>query len=215
MLSLLLLSACARHHPYPEFVWGPLPPPPTEDCRHFEGSYRNSGEMVTMALPETRPLLTQTLFGRSTLGRDTRVSFALMTNETLNVTVWEGLKTVFTRALTSPGNFNCEEGRLVIRDRRLVNAPAVTIWQSVTITLSGTDDYLIAQVEALELGAVFIVPAGGQRSTNWYRFRRIDSNGIGQEHSEPRSNPVQVPSEDFVNCLASGERQWTYRSRCD
>jgi len=33
------------------------------------------------------------------------------------------------------------------------------------------------------------------------------------ERVEPR--PIQKPSDDFVNCVASGERQWTYRSKCD
>jgi len=43
----------------------------------------------------------------------------------------------------------------------------------------------------------------------------LGSNRVGQERVEPRRNPIQMPSDDFVNCVASGERQWTYRSKCD
>lgn len=43
----------------------------------------------------------------------------------------------------------------------------------------------------------------------------IRSNRVGHAHGEPQSNPIHTPSDDFVNCVASGKRQWTYRSKCD
>lgn len=167
--TVLLLSACAVHRPYPEAAWGPLPPPPAEDCRHFEGSYRNSGEMVGH---EAQPSLALELFGRSDLVRADRVSFSLPTNHTLNVTVWEAMKPVFAKTVTSPGDFICKRGRLVIRDRRVFAESAVSGWESVTITLSSADDYLVAQVEDFGAGLVFLAFPVGGKTTSWYRFRR-------------------------------------------
>jgi hypothetical protein len=43
----------------------------------------------------------------------------------------------------------------------------------------------------------------------------IGSDRVGQEHVERRRNPIETPGDDFVNCVANGERQWTYRSKCD
>lgn len=39
-----------------------------------------------------------------------------------------------------------------------------------------------------------------------------------QEAVEPRRGPVDIPSDAsdaFINCVANGERQWAYRSKCD
>jgi hypothetical protein len=166
--TLLSVSACAVQQPYPEAAWGPLPLPPAKDCRHFEGGYRNRGEMVGH---EAQPSLALELFGRPVLVRATRVNFSLPTNDTLNVTVWEGMKPVFAQTLTSPGDFICKGGRLVVRDRRFVAESAVSGWQSVTITLSSTDDYLVGQVEESAAGLVFLLPVGG-KTTSWYRFQR-------------------------------------------
>jgi hypothetical protein len=47
----------------------------------------------------------------------------------------------------------------------------VSGWQSVTITLSSTDDYLVGQVEESAAGLVFLLPVGG-KTTSWYRFQR-------------------------------------------
>lgn len=105
--TLLSVSACAVQQPYPEAAWGPLPLPRAEDCRHFEGGYRNRGEMVGH---EAQPSLALELFGRPVLVRATRVNFSLPTNDTLNVTVWEGMKPVFAQTLTSPGDFICKGG---------------------------------------------------------------------------------------------------------
>lgn len=167
--TLLLLSACAVHRPYPEAAWGPLPPPPSADCRYLEGSYRNRGEVVGH---EAQPSLALELFGRLELVRADRVSLSFPTSETVNVTVWEATRPVFARTLTSPGDFVCKGGRMVVRARRFLAESAVSGWQSVTITLSGADDYLVGQVEEVGVGLVFLVlPVGGE-TTSWYRFRR-------------------------------------------
>lgn len=59
---------------------------------------------------EAQPSLALELFGRPVLVRATRVNFSLPTNDTLNVTVWEGMKPVFAQTLTSPGDFICKGG---------------------------------------------------------------------------------------------------------
>jgi hypothetical protein len=112
------------------------------------------------------------LFGKAALVRATRISFSLPTSDTLNVTVWEGTRRVFARTLTSPGRFSCKAGRVVIRDRRFVAESAVAGWQSVTITLSSTDDYLVEKVEEFGVGLVFLVLPVGGKTTSWYRFQR-------------------------------------------
>ncbi|MEW5891445.1 MAG: hypothetical protein AB1768_20985 [Pseudomonadota bacterium] len=112
------------------------------------------------------------LFGRLELVRADRVSLSFPTSETVNVTVWEATRPVFARTLTSPGDFVCKGGRMVVRARRFLAESAVSGWQSVTITLSGADDYLVGQVEEVGVGLVFLVlPVGGE-TTSWYRFRR-------------------------------------------
>jgi hypothetical protein len=168
-LPLFLLSACVANRPYPE-SWSPLPLPPTEDCRHFEGSYGDRGEMPGFA---GQPSLTQQLFGTSSgWKRATRVSFSLQRDDVLEVTVWEGMSLLFTRTLTSQaGQFTCEAGRLVVRDRRGVSGPGVAGLESVTITLSATDDYLVAQVKDFGVGLAMILPVAGT-TTSWYRFPR-------------------------------------------
>lgn len=168
--AFLLLSACALHQPYPVAAWGPPPPPPAEDCRHFEGSYREVGEM---AGEKYQPPLAWELFGDNPkLGRATRVSFSLPTDDVLNVTVWEGMNPLFARTLTRPRKFTCEAGRLVIRNKRLVGGTMVFGWESVEITLSATDDYLVAQVKKFTAALVFIFVPIAAKETFWYRFQR-------------------------------------------
>jgi len=164
-----MLSACAVHQPYPLAAWGPLPPPPSEDCARFAGSYRNEGQMPGY---EARPSLGVELFGKPELARATRIGFSLPTSNTLTVTVWEGTKRVSSRTLTSPGDFDCKAGRLVVRGRRFFAESAVAGWQSDTITLRSTDDYLVAQVEEFGVGLIFLVIPVGGKSTSWYRFPR-------------------------------------------
>lgn len=167
--TLLLLSACAVHQPYPKTAWGPLPPPPAEDCLHFEGSYHNRGEMVGH---EAQPSLALELFGKDELLRATRVNLSLPTNDTLEVAILEGRGLLFDQTLTSPADFICKEGRLVIRSRRFFAESAVSGWENVAITLIYNDDYLLAQVESFGVGAIFLVIPVGGKTTSWYRFRR-------------------------------------------
>ena len=168
--AFFLFSACAVHRPYPA-AWEPLPPPPTADCRHFDGKYRDRGEIP--GIPQAQPSLTQLLFGTSSgWKRATLVSFSLKENDTLEVTVWEGMNSLFTRTLTSQaGHFACEAGRLVIRDRRGVSGRGVAGFESVTVTLSTTGDNLVAQVTDVGVGLALILPVAGT-TTSWYRFPR-------------------------------------------
>ena len=55
---------------------------------------------------------------------------------------------------------------------RFVAESAVAGWQSVTITLSNTDDYLVEQAEEFAVGLIFLVIPVGGKATSWYRFRR-------------------------------------------
>jgi len=174
--AFLLLSACALHRPYPVAAWGPAPPPPAQDCRHFEGSYRDRGE----ALPgeKTQPSLASELFyedyspENAKVIRATRVSFSLPSDDVLDVTVWEGMNPILTRTLGRPRRFTCEAGRLVIRRRRLIGGNMVFGWESVSTTFSHSDDYLVAQVKKLEAGVFFIALPLAFRETSWYRFQR-------------------------------------------
>lgn len=121
---------------------------------------------------EAQPSLALELFGRLELVRADRVSLSFPTSETVNVTVWEATRPVFAKTLTSPGDFICDGGRMVVRARHFLAESAVSGWQSVTITLSSADDYLVGQVEEVGVGLVFLVlPVGGE-TTSWYRFRR-------------------------------------------
>ena len=173
---LSLLSACATHRPYPVAAWGPLPAPPAEDCRHFEGSYGDRGEPIPGA--KQQPSLSSELFfedyspDNEKLARATRVSFSLPTDDVLDVTVWEGATPLLVRSLKRPKNFECEAGRLVIRRSGLVTANMGFGWGSVAFTFHSTDDYLVGQRKDSEAGVVFLVVPMKGSGTTWYRFAR-------------------------------------------
>jgi hypothetical protein len=121
---------------------------------------------------EAQPSLALELFGKDELLRATRVNLSLPTNDTLEVAILEGRGLLFDQTLTSPADFICKEGRLVIRSRRFFAESAVSGWENVAITLIYNDDYLLAQVESFGVGAIFLVIPVGGKTTSWYRFRR-------------------------------------------
>jgi hypothetical protein len=43
----------------------------------------------------------------------------------------------------------------------------------------------------------------------------IGSHPAGRKHVERPRNSLEAPSDNFVNCVANGERMWRYQSKCD
>ena len=168
--AFLVLTGCTVHRDYPE-SWAPVTSPTTQDCSHFAGTYGDRGESPVST---NRPSLTLTLFGPSSgWRRATRVSFSLPRTELLEVTVWEGTSRLFSRVLSSwAGHFICKAGRLIVGNERLVSATGGAQIEKVTITFGTTDNYLVAQVKDIGMGATDVVPVAGP-VRSWLRFPRL------------------------------------------
>jgi len=170
-LLVPLLSGCVFHAPYPA-AWPTLPASGAEDCRHFEGSYADRGEIPDSSV---QPSLTRELFGyHSEWPGAKRVAFSLTGTEILEIAVWSGDVHLFTRTLTTQtGDFACEAGRLVIHSRRWFAADVVLGRENVRVELSLVGRHLVAQIRTFTAGViVIIVPVVGS-TTNWYRFPRL------------------------------------------
>ncbi len=165
--SFLLLSACSLHQPYP-VAWGSLPPPPTQDCYRFAGSYSDLGsdESLARQLFPSQP--------DSKFWAADRVSLSLPSSDVLEVTAWKGQDQLFSRMLTSEaGRFTCDAGRLIVRPgARWEDADVGVVRESLTLTLTATDDYLVVEDQVKSFGIIFFVPMLAEE-TGWYRFPRL------------------------------------------
>ena len=174
-LSLLLaicLAGCAvTEQEYPA-AWDPLPSSGASDCARVAGSYADRGE-TTGARAE--PSLTYGLFGHHSAWKEAqRVDLALPEEGVLEITAWADGKPLFTRTLTAKaGEFQCKDGKLVVRSKRWVAADVVAGREDVTIEFSLADSKLVAHVKESTYGAIFaVVPIAGTAS-HWYRFARL------------------------------------------
>jgi hypothetical protein len=173
-LTFTVLTGCTINHPYPK-SWAPIPAPTTEDCHHLEGDYNDRGDYFGLSDPANGPSLTYKLFGDdSHWGSATRVSLALPRSDALTVTVWHGSTQLFARTLSSEeGDFRCEAGHLIVRDHRWFGGTMVEGFEKLTITLSATDDYLVAEDKRFSTALAMIILPVIVTETNWYRFPRL------------------------------------------
>jgi hypothetical protein len=171
-MAICLTGCAVTEQQYPQ-AWEPLPVSKAQDCARFAGTYADRGE-ATGDLAE--PSLTYGLFGHHSAWKEARrVDFMFPTQEVLYVTAWDEAKPLFTRILTAKaGEFQCQDGRLVVRSRRWVAADVVAGREDVTIEFSQTPSGLVAYVKESTYGAIFaVVPIAGTAS-HWYRFARLD-----------------------------------------
>ena len=169
---LPVLAACAVTDEQYPLAWEPLLPPTARDCERFAGMYADRGEA-----PQSRvqPSLTYGLFGHHSAWQNAhRVDFAFPDADTLQVTVRDTDKPLFTRSLSArKGEFACRDGRLDVRSRRWVAGDVMAGREDVAIEFHDAPSQLVARVRERAYGTIFaVVPIAGT-ATHWYRFPRI------------------------------------------
>ena len=170
-LALLLLTGCAvAEYPYPA-AWDPLVPRPDSDCREFEGRYADRGERED---EPSKPSLTRQLFGEFADWEDARtVAFLQPKPGALEVTVSGGQGTLFSRTLEG-SDVACRGGRLIVRDKRFIAGYIMTGRQHIEVELHQQDGgRVVAQVEELAYGVMFVIFPVVGTARHWYRFERM------------------------------------------
>lgn len=168
--GVFLLGACAFSDPYPA-SWGPISPLPSEDCRQFEASYGVRGERAGESAPSYLTFLF--FLPQAESARATRVSFSLLGNDILEVTLWEDANRLLSRTLTTQaGEFACEKGLLVVRRARWVMEGQAAGREDITIEFAVAGDQLVAKVKESVVGLAVVIPVAATQ-TRWYRFPRL------------------------------------------
>jgi hypothetical protein len=169
---VIALQACAIGDPAYPSGWDPLVPSPAQDCGRFEGVYADRGE--TRNGLSTRSL-TRELFGyREEWRRATSVELRFASNEVLRVTVRAGSLSLSERDLhKATGDFDCNAGRLVLRDKRWVAEDLVAGHEDVTIELHMEGNHLVALAREFTFAIAFLVVPFVADATHWYRFQRL------------------------------------------
>ena len=118
--------------------------------------------------------MTKTLFGfNSEWKRATRVSFSFPRDDTLEITVWQQATPLFTRTFSGQaGDFTYEAGRLVVHNRFGQITDVGPAFVKVTLTLSATNEHLVANVQESGATILVIVPLVFTE-TRWERFPRL------------------------------------------
>ena len=167
--ALLLLAGCAvAEYPYPP-TWDPLVPRPDSDCREFEGRYADRGQRED---EPSRPSLTRQLFGEfADWENATGVEFAMPKAGTLVITVSGAEGQLFSRTLEG-NDVACRGGKLIVRDRRFIAGYIMTGRQHVEIELNQVDGKVVARVEEMAYGVIFIIFPVIGTARHWYRFER-------------------------------------------
>jgi hypothetical protein len=172
LLTIACLAGCAVGDLKYPASWEPLVPAASKDCRNFEGAYADRGEQPGHP---SRPSLTRNLFGQhSGWESATRVEFSLPAAEQLEVTVWADSNRLLSRTLSAQGgDFSCEMGRLTLRDKRWVASELIAGREHATIELSDAVEFLVAHVNEVTYGLIFVVVPVAADATHWYRFPRL------------------------------------------
>ena len=171
-LAALVLAGCAVGNPKYPAGWEPLVPKITSDCSNFSGMYADRGDGPGYA---GQASLTRELFGpHSGWESARRFHFAWDGPERLTVTVWDGTAELVTRAFSvADGTLQCDSGRLIVRSKRWVHEVLVAGHESVSIELSDAGDRLVAYVNEVTYGLIFIFVPIAADATHWYRFQRV------------------------------------------
>lgn len=170
-LACLCLAGCAvAEYPYPP-AWDPLVQRPDSDCREFLGRYADRGERDDDA---TKPSLTRELFGEfAAWEKATTVQLAMPNDGALVVTVDGEGGILFTRTLRRSRDYDCRGGRLIVRDRRFIAGYIMSGRQHVAVELHDAGPGIVAQVEEMAYGVMFVIFPVVGTARHWYRFERL------------------------------------------
>jgi hypothetical protein len=169
-LACLCLAGCAvAEYPYPP-AWDPLVAQPDSDCREFEGRYADRGETVD---DPNKPSLARQIFGEfSDWEEATAVQLAVPKAGAVEVSVWGGNGRLFSRTLEG-SDVACRGGRLILRDRRWIAGYIMTGRQHMEVELNRADPGVVAQVEEMAYGVMFVIFPVVGTARHWYRFERL------------------------------------------
>jgi hypothetical protein len=169
-LACLCLAGCAvAEYPYP-LSWDPLVPQPDSDCREFLGRYADRGERDD---EPSKPSLTRELFGEfSDWENASMVQFAMPKAGALEVTVSGAQGALFSRTLEG-SDVACRGGRLIVRDKRFIAGYIMTGRQRIEVELNDAGSRVVAQVEEMAYGVMFVIFPVVGTARHWYRFERL------------------------------------------
>jgi len=196
-LSCMMLCGCVSHPNYPS-GWAPLESA-QPDCLSIGGVYHNVGGGSRFGAPHLAPRLFFDTKDRALFEGVDRVEIAVTKDRKLEITAFSRDRPLrMKQYLADKDEYRCDNGKIGMAHFTAFMGLAR---ESVILSKS-TDGALI--VEDGAVGALLLlIPVAG---FEWLRFMPYTSG-------TPKSPPQQV--DDFVNCVAGGERRWTYRSKCD
>jgi hypothetical protein len=168
-LAVLALAGCAvAEYPYP-VAWDPLIPYPDSDCREFAGRYYDRGERVD---DPNKPSLTRQIFGEfSDWEQASVVELAVPKAGELQITVWGAHARLFSRTFEG-SDFGCRGGKLIVRDRRWIAGYIMTGRQHMEVELNRSGREVVAQIEEMSYGVMFVIFPVVGTARQWYRFQR-------------------------------------------
>lgn len=171
-LALVCATGCAVGNPNYPINWEPLLPKVTRDCSNFSGMYADRGDGPGK---EWSASLTRELFGpHSGWESARRFQFAWPTPDSLDVTVWDEKDVLLARTFSEGDNsLQCDSGRLIVRSQRWVREVLVAGRENVTVEFSDAGDRLIAYVNEVTYGLIFIFVPIAADAAHWYRFQRV------------------------------------------
>lgn len=171
-LSVVCATGCAVGNPNYPVNWEPLVPKVTQDCGHFAGTYADRGDGPGYA---GQASLTRELFGPHS-GWESARRFQLAWDgpDSLSVTIRDDEAELMTRGFSvADGTLLCDSGRLTVRSRRWVHEVLVAGHESVSIEFSDAGERLVAYVNEVTYGLIFILVPIAADATHWYRFQRV------------------------------------------
>ncbi|MDQ5847682.1 MAG: hypothetical protein M3544_01790, partial [Pseudomonadota bacterium] len=103
-----------------------------------------------------------------------RFQFAWPTPDSLDVTVWDNKDVLLARTFSAgDSSLECDSGRLIVRSQRWVREVLVAGHENVTVEFSDAGDRLVAYVNEVTYGLIFIFVPIAADASHWYRFQRV------------------------------------------
>jgi hypothetical protein len=166
----LLVAGCSVvDEPYP-LIWEPLPDGRAAGCERFQGTYADRGEAPGQT---ARPSLTRELFGADSPWEAASSVKIDLAGDGAAVTVNGPDKPIARHFSAKAGEFRCEDGKLVLRNRRWVTSDLMSGRETVKLILFEADPFLVVHLHESMTGLMFmVVPLSGE-SSKWYRFARL------------------------------------------
>lgn len=172
IIACLFLAGCAvAEYPYPP-AWDPLVPRADSECREFQGRYADRGEREDEG---SKPSLTRELFGEfADWERATSVQLTMANEGALVITIAGEGGELFSRTLLREDrDYDCRGGRLIVRDRRFIAGYIMSGRQHVEVELNDAGPRIVAQVEEMAYGVMFVIFPVVGTARHWYRFERL------------------------------------------